>query len=153
MLKMHIQKHIVWSKSISKKRNFFWTKNLLADRSILDPSLEASHWLDEENFPRWPFSRRPHREPVVDVLRVMAIATPIVTIFTGMAPGNRESKAENIKKYIWKITRIYIYIRLYYIIFYIYIYTYDCIFVCSFSILKDTLTLKVGAIRGRSNTT
>lgn len=52
-------------------------------------SLEASHWLDEENFPRWPFSRRPHREPVVDVLRLMAIATPIVTIFTGMATGPR----------------------------------------------------------------
>eukprot|EP00435_Cladocopium_sp_Y103_P050464 s171_g15.t1 len=46
--------------------------------------MQASHWLDEENFPRWPFARRPHREPVVDVLRCMAIATPFVTIFTLM---------------------------------------------------------------------
>ncbi|CAK9042860.1 unnamed protein product [Durusdinium trenchii] len=50
--------------------------------------MQASSWLDAENFPRWPYSRRSNdpseRGLFVVFLRWMAIATPIVTLLTGM---------------------------------------------------------------------
>ncbi|CAJ1386796.1 unnamed protein product, partial [Effrenium voratum] len=49
--------------------------------------MQATNWLDAENFPRWPFSRRPRMAEIsrtVEVLRWMAIASPVVIVVTAV---------------------------------------------------------------------